>query len=661
MTEFNNLNDVSLIDFLDSDPRPTFVLDREVAVASSESAKQPVYCNLAMLAADSGRLLHTITGKDDSRKTRLHESSLFSKFRRWVSIQHTDSNLSSNGKQFLYSGYTWVKVVIQDRWILVSGVPNNIDAGKQETTKSVTRFSPTLMNMAGVPQDASFSWTGKVLPLNPSPHVHFARNIHWAETPLGPMDTWSTELRNMANVVMKDPRPAVMFWGPEVVMLYNEPYVELLGELHPRCMGVSAKVGLAEVWHHFEPIIARNIAGESVEEVDTPIFLVRNGYLEEAYFSLKFIPILESKGTTVGHYESVIETVCSATRKWFLQLGSYFSGQRTGIYFNFLTNSQTRQKISQRRLVTLLELSEEVAKACDLDSYWALVTDVLSYNDKDIPFALLYSVTNPEDFLHGDTETNAPIPSASEKQYRLRGAIGVTADSLAAPSYLDLQASNGFMPYFRQAMQSQKHNIVQLNEGTLAAELLEGLTWRGFGDPCRTLVICPITPTSSDGTVLGFLVVGLNPRRPYDEDYRQFIQVFSRLLSTSLNSIVLHVEDIERRERAIARAEEMEFQLTRQLLLTQREVERTSLKFQRFAERADIGISISDLDGVFSYRNPAWFDIFQPKNRDLDLGGAWVDLIDDEYAKSGQEKFKALIEEKSHQCVCPNLIFIEGC
>jgi PAS domain-containing protein len=311
--------------------------------------------------------------------------------------------------------------------------------------------------------------------------------------------------------------------------------------------------------------------------------------------------------------------------------------------------------------VTLLELSEEVGKASHLDSYWALVTEVLSYNDKDVPVALLYSVTNPEDFLYGNIESNSSKPSATEKQCRLRGAIGVTADSPAAPSYLDLQASNGFMPYFRESMQSQKQTIVQLDEGTLAAKLVQGLEWRGFGDPCKTLVICPITPTSSDGTVLGFLVVGLNPRRPYDEDYRQFIQVLSRLLSTSLNSIVLHVEDIERRERTIARAEEMEFQLTQQLLLSQREVERTSLKFQRFAERADIGISISDLDGVFSYRNPAWYDIFQPKERNLDLGGAWAELIDDEYAQIGQEKFKAIIEEKSHQCVCPNSIFNEGC
>jgi PAS domain-containing protein len=35
----------------------------------------------------------------------------------------------------------------------------------------------------------------------------------------------------------------------------------------------------------------------------------------------------------------------------------------------------------------------------------------------------------------------------------------------------------------------------------------------------------------------------------------------------------------------------------------------TLRRFQRFAERADIGIFILDMDGVYSYRNEAWYSI----------------------------------------------------
>lgn len=75
-------------------------------------------------------------------------------------------------------------------------------------------------------------------------------------------------------------------------------------------MGDSARVALSAVWgEYFEPIIARNLAGETVEQTNTAIHMVRSGFMEETYFSLKFIPILDSEGVTVGHYEPLVETV----------------------------------------------------------------------------------------------------------------------------------------------------------------------------------------------------------------------------------------------------------------------------------------------------------------------------------------------------------------
>jgi hypothetical protein len=85
---------------------------------------------------------------------------------------------------------------------------------------------------------------------------------------------------------MQDPRPAVDFYGPDLVMIYNEPYIELLGGLHP-CMGISARVALAGVWStYFEPIIARNLAGETVKQTNFAIHLIRTGFLEEICFYL---------------------------------------------------------------------------------------------------------------------------------------------------------------------------------------------------------------------------------------------------------------------------------------------------------------------------------------------------------------------------------------
>lgn len=92
-------------------------------------------------------------------------------------------------------------------------------------------------------------------------------------------------------------------------MIYNEAYIKLLGNFHP-CMGTSVRVTLGSVWSkYFEPIIEQNLAGETVEKTNTSIHMVRSGFLEETYFSLKFLPIFDAAGATVGHYEPLVETV----------------------------------------------------------------------------------------------------------------------------------------------------------------------------------------------------------------------------------------------------------------------------------------------------------------------------------------------------------------
>lgn len=47
-----------------------------------------------------------------------------------------------------------------------------------------------------------FDWTR--LPLSPSlpPHIQFARNIDWQNTPLGPIEEWPSDLRGMCNLIM---------------------------------------------------------------------------------------------------------------------------------------------------------------------------------------------------------------------------------------------------------------------------------------------------------------------------------------------------------------------------------------------------------------------------------------------------------------------------
>ncbi|KAF1954573.1 hypothetical protein CC80DRAFT_475815 [Byssothecium circinans] len=587
------LRNVGILAFLESDPRPTFLVDiTQTAVEDSTL----VYWNLAFAAVDSQNLLRALL---DANVVSADLVEDLAEFKRWIS-----DNDQQDRSPISFCGHTWRKFLVKDRWLAVNGTQND------QNTLTVNGRSKKRRSRNNT---STFDWTCDPPPIKISPHVQWARSIDWASTSLGPMTGWSSQLRNMANFIMRDPRPAVLFWGTDLIMLYNEAYIPLLGGLHP-CMGRSAAVALVEVWsRHFGPIIEANLAGETVEKTNTSIHLVRSHFIEEAYFSFSFIPIFDSNGATVGHYEPLVET--------------------------------TREVVAERRARALLRLSEEVPRARDSDSYWELATEVLSLNDKDILFALLYSVE-----YETGSESNSGLARYSENHqvYVLRGSFGLPGGSPAAPERLDI--GHGFAPYFRQAMLARNPIMVNL-EGSPVAELYRDIDWKGYGDPCRGIAICPLNPTSSKDNILGYMVFALNPRRPYDDDYRQFIMVTSRLLSTSLTSILLHEEEIYRRERAITDAESMKRELKEQLLATQKEVERSADKFQRFAERADIGIFIVNLAGEYSYRNDAWFHILDPGARDSDmrLGAAWDTLIDDEYREMGKAKFEQLVKTKQHQ------------
>jgi hypothetical protein len=88
----------------------------------------------------------------------------------------------------------------------------------------------------------------------------------------------------------------------------------------------------------------------------------------------------------------------------------------------------------------------------------------------------------------------------------LEGSLGVPQDHRSAESPLNLQTSDGgFAPYLRESMKSKGAVLLTTEDGTLSYDLIEGLEWRGWGDPCHSVVVCPIHPTTGEA-ILGFLV-----------------------------------------------------------------------------------------------------------------------------------------------------------
>lgn len=159
-------------------------------------------------------------------------------------------------------------------------------------------------------------------------------------------------------------------------------------------------------------------------------------------------------------------------------------------------------------------------------------------------------------------------------------------------------------------------------------QLISDILIKGFGDACRSAVVCPIHPTTGEN-VLGFLVLGINPRRPYDDDYSLFVQLLCRQLATSMASVVLFEEEIRRGQRAARLAALDRIELSKQLDLRTQEAVESETKFTRMAEFAPVGMFIANAEGRITYSNETWWEITRHQKAE-DSANTWMDSIKDE-------------------------------
>ncbi len=131
-------------------------------------------------------------------------------------------------------------------------------------------------------------------------HIRFARSIDWAATSLGPIENWSSDLRQMCNLIMASPHPAAMYWGEDLIAIYNEAYILLAGQKHPTLMGRSYSDAWAEIWNDVKDVFANaKITGEATMKDDDCLFMERNEFLEETYFSWSIIPMVGADGSVM--------------------------------------------------------------------------------------------------------------------------------------------------------------------------------------------------------------------------------------------------------------------------------------------------------------------------------------------------------------------------
>jgi signal transduction histidine kinase len=136
------------------------------------------------------------------------------------------------------------------------------------------------------------------------------RSLDWAATPLGAVDGWPPSLRTAVDVCLASPFPMCLYWGPELVLLYNDRYPEVLGGAkHPWALGRRAREVWAEVWDQLAPEFAQVMTGgPAVWREDERFAIRRDGREVEAFFTYSFSPIRDETGAVGGVLNVFTET-----------------------------------------------------------------------------------------------------------------------------------------------------------------------------------------------------------------------------------------------------------------------------------------------------------------------------------------------------------------
>ncbi|HSI32746.1 MAG TPA: PAS domain-containing protein, partial [Tepidisphaeraceae bacterium] len=127
------------------------------------------------------------------------------------------------------------------------------------------------------------------------------RAFDWAATPLGPMAQWPEALRVAVDICLSSRFPMFVWWGPQLVNIYNDAYVPILGKRHPAALGRPARDTWADIWADVGPqadAVMRR--GEATWNERVKLVMERNGYPEDTYFTWSYSPIRDASGAIAG-------------------------------------------------------------------------------------------------------------------------------------------------------------------------------------------------------------------------------------------------------------------------------------------------------------------------------------------------------------------------
>ena len=244
-----------------------------------------------------------------------------------------------------------------------------------------------------------------------------------------------------------------------------------------------------EIWDSVEPRAAKAMR-ENEGTFDEALLLVmeRNGYREETYYTFSYSPVPGDGGGPGG-------ILCA-------------------------NSSDTARIIGERQQVLLHEVAARTTGARSVEAACELALAAFAQDRKDLPFALLYLVDGDTARLQCTAELAASSPLAPRRITRTTDTMWPVPAVLAGEAFAVRDLSDAALP---------------------------------SGDwPDAPSRAAAIAVRAADQSLAAVLVIGLNPYRLLDDDYRRFLDLLAIQIGGAITSA--HAYEAERK-RAEALAE----------------------------------------------------------------------------------------------------------
>ncbi len=306
----------------------------------------------------------------------------------------------------------------------------------------------------------------------------------WETSAFGAPSTWAASLLSSVNLCLNSGAPSCVYWGPDLLMLYNDAWSRIPGKRHPETLGKPAKeVWAAERWAEIGDFVLQVYASGASASIENHLLpLEHSDGLQEHYFT---------------HNSSAIHSL---------------DGRVQGV-FNGSTET-TQLVLATRRAQALTHLSEALFHSQDPTLRARPALQALAEAERDIPFLAYY-------------ERDAHQPGSMRLQAVAGSALtGVQNVSGILPPSLPVDENGHAVTPF--AVDRVAHSLpAQWQLLRLAGSSLKN----GWGAPITRVLLVPLR--AGGALPQAWLLCGLSPTTLLDASYISFFGGAASLLSTA--------------------------------------------------------------------------------------------------------------------------------